>query len=620
MTDREKESPPGGSQGAGKAGTPISTVAPSIQQESPAVNLADQANQILQDSRKTSLALSLDGISLALLEGNTDRARLLSDELRNDLADVSDEDDRRELLDLAKRRIATCPPVTQSVMREMCGLPLDDTDSPRSDSRSDFFARYTQAMMAVGRLATERFDSPDDWLDVGACLVEFGDAGLKLWEDQSKRGKIYRPAACAQAWEKLKRRTERPPLEALLDWAEADSRGAYVPHAPKYPKPSDYRRALKRMGITLTLNDMDDAVHYNGVPETDITIATVMTGLREAGYKDRGVAQDLMMAVADENRFHPIRDYLGSLTWNGQDHIGELCTYFKDQHDAFPLYIRKWLVGAVTRAYAKWMGAQSAMLVLDGRQNLGKSYFVRWLAAPVPGFYLESPINTDDKDFSIYTVRCWIWEVAELGSTTRRADREALKFFISRQRIHVRAPYGKREIDKPALAAFIGTLNNEAGFLSDPTGSRRFRVCTLHSIDWAYSENVDINQVWAQAKALYDSGERQELSPEEFARSEEVNQDYEVENLFIDWIRRDFDVDPDLRDEFTPTAEIYDTLRDANHAGTSPARDMAQIAAALKRMGAEQETKRLNGHRNRGWVGVRRRNLGAIVPKAERMF
>jgi hypothetical protein len=63
-----------------------------------------------------------------------------------------------------------------------------------------------------------------------------------------------------------------------------------------------------------------------------------------------------------------------------------------------------------------------------------------------------------------------------------------------------------KQLVAPDLASFIGTLNNEAGFLLDRTGNRRFLVCTLTAIDWGYGERVDVHQVWAQAAHLYHSG------------------------------------------------------------------------------------------------------------------
>ena len=97
-------------------------------------------------------------------------------------------------------------------------------------------------------------------------------------------------------------------------------------------------------------------------------------------------------------------------------------------------------------------------LVLDGPQGIGKSFLVRWLC-PKERYYIEGGINTEDKDSLIRLASKWIWEVGELQATTRKADREALKDFISRRDVTVRPAYGRYDIVKPALASFIVTIN-----------------------------------------------------------------------------------------------------------------------------------------------------------------
>lgn len=78
-------------------------------------------------------------------------------------------------------------------------------------------------------------------------------------------------------------------------------------------------------------------------------------------------------------------DYLKSLTWDQQPHISRLAAHFSDTNGVIGLYLRKWAIGAVARAYT---GAQNAGLVLDGAQGLGKSRFVRWLC-PLPKLFVD---------------------------------------------------------------------------------------------------------------------------------------------------------------------------------------------------------------------------------------
>lgn len=99
-----------------------------------------------------------------------------------------------------------------------------------------------------------------------------------------------------------------------------------------------------------------------------------------------------------------------------------------------------------------------------------------------------------------------IWEMGELGATTRKADQEALKAHLTRKNFTLRSPYGKREREYPHRACYIGTVNKEGGFLYDKTGSRRYHCVTLNSINWDYSKEIDFDQLWGQAKEIFKAG------------------------------------------------------------------------------------------------------------------
>lgn len=250
------------------------------------------------------------------------------------------------------------------------------------------------------------------------------------------------------------------------------------------------------------------------------------------------------------------------------------------------------------------------MLVWEGQQNIGKSHLARWLASPLPDMYVEAPINPDDKDCDVRLMSVWVWEVAELGATTRKADREALKHFISKQIVRVRKAYGRYDTVRPALASFIGTVNNESGFLSDPTGYRRFMVAPIESIDWDYSKDLDPNQIWAQAYALFVQGEKWDLSANEAWLAERLSRHFEIEDYLEARIDRLFDINPRETAWFTTTDDIIAAL-DRDGTRENPTALARRVAAILKQRGIAGAVRRIppGGKQYRGWVGVRR--LGA---------
>lgn len=236
-------------------------------------------------------------------------------------------------------------------------------------------------------------------------------------------------------------------------------------------------------------------------------------------------------------------------------------------------------------------GLQNPMLVLDGGQGIGKSYFVRWLASGLPDYFVEAPIDPHNKDDFIRLVGTWIWEVAELGSTARRTDRESLKNFISTQKVVVRKAYGRYDIRKPSLASFIGTVNNESGLLSDPTGSRRFLICKIEDVDWSYS-NIDVNQLWAQAMSLYAEGETNLLTEDEKARAATINEEYEMDDPIAGMLDKYFEIDLSNNDWWMPSTDVLEILVEKGLTGNSRGNAM-QLSVAATRLGLPK-LKRLN--------------------------
>lgn len=362
---------------------------------------------------------------------------------------------------------------------------------------------------------------------------------------------------------------------------------------------ADYISALKILGWEFKLNECTQNIEVNNKPITDGLRAEIRSKLRDFGYHKVLVAEDAYTAEAWKSRYHPVRDYLNGLSYDGGAYITELASYFIDKYQVFPVWIRKWLIGSVARALH---GEQNPMLVLDGAQGIGKSEFSKWLC-PLKDYYVEAPINPDDKDCLIRLGSHWIWEVAELGATTRKADREALKAFISMEKITVRKPYAHFDINMRAMASMVGTINNESGILSDPTGSRRFLITKLESIDWKYAE-LDVSKIWGEAYAAYLSGEDWHLTAAETDTSKAVNEFYQIDDPLEEMLKKYFQIDPSNWTYWTSTGDILAVLETNGLHGTTTANAMALARSATK-LGLRKEKKRnLKGLPIWGYAGI----------------
>jgi hypothetical protein len=355
-------------------------------------------------------------------------------------------------------------------------------------------------------------------------------------------------------------------------------------------KSKDYLLALKQLGYSFRMNDINDKIEVNGRPITDEKAQEIRAKMRDGGFFRSHEVEDVYGWEASKNRYHPIKEYLLSISWDGQDTISQLASYFNDRYGMWSTWLRKWLIGTCAKVFE---AEQNPMLVMDGPQGVGKSEFARWLAKPMMDYFIEAPINTDDKDSEIRLISSWIWEVSELGATTRKADYEALKAFLTTRKVTVRKPYGRHDISKPALASFIGTINNSSGIFSDPTGSRRFLVSKIEDIGWDYSDDIDPNAVWAEAMAAYLGGESWKLTRDEFDKSCQINEEYDVADPIEDLLKKFFDLDTTRDDWWIPTADILAVLQDPMKGalrGTSRGNAMG-LAAVMTKLGHEKKRR-----------------------------
>ena len=387
---------------------------------------------------------------------------------------------------------------------------------------------------------------------------------------------------------------------------ELKSAGVQV--LPEKPESQLIIEKLRVLGYEFRLNGATGNVEVNGRPIDDITQAEIRMKLRDAGLtKKLAAAEDAYFAEAKKNSYHPIRDYLDALSWDGGDYIAELtsCLHSSDPHIVYPdgttmplhhVYFYRWLIGAVAKVYA---GEQNPMLVMDGGQGIGKSTLARWLC-PMEDFFIEGPINVSDKDSDVRLMSQWIWEVSELDATTRKADQSALKAFITKQVVTVRKSYARHDTKRAAMCSLIGTVNNTSGFLADESGSRRFLITKLDRIERRYSL-INLDQLWAEAKARYFAGEPWQLQGPEAAAQRKVNERYEAETVLTDWLDKYFDFDPSF-DEPYSLADIITAMGvDGMRVGGSERAQAMELARVLVRKKARKVEMR-NGNR---WIGIK---------------
>jgi len=329
----------------------------------------------------------------------------------------------------------------------------------------------------------------------------------------------------------------------------------------------------------ITYNTLRDSMFVDGEMLDDVVFAQIHYEMMNHGVSSKQAIESVMLAMAGHCKFNPIEDYLNRVyqEYDGSSQIEKLCGFFEDEESLFPLYFRKWCIGSVARVFKR---AQNPMLVLMGAKGAGKGFFTEWLC-PIPELYVSQAILPDNKDYMLRACDRWIWEVVELGSTTRRADIEALRAFLTQKVFTVRRPYGHGDVDKFATASFIGTINDDgAGFLSDISGTRRYRPVTLTDIKWGYAQEIDIHQLWGQAMSLYMQGETAQLDSDDNTHLQtKILPKYKRVNILEDFITETFERD---EQEVTPSTVILDTLYARGYHGKNSKSDMMDLSTARR--------------------------------------
>lgn len=228
------------------------------------------------------------------------------------------------------------------------------------------------------------------------------------------------------------------------------------------------------------------------------------------------IFQMALTTVANKRRFHPIEDYLQELPeWDGQERIEKLLVDYLGADDTVfnREAIRKVLLAAIARIYHPGIKFDY-MLVLNGPQGIGKSTFFGRL---FKGFLSDSLTMLDmrDKTGSEKLQGYWALEVAEMAGM-RKADIECVKSFISRQEDIYRPAYGRVVEKHPRRCVIVGSTNSSTGFLRDISGNRRFWPvkCKGGKLKPWNLTDEELDQIWAEAMAAYNSGESLLLSKE----------------------------------------------------------------------------------------------------------
>ena len=255
----------------------------------------------------------------------------------------------------------------------------------------------------------------------------------------------------------------------------------------------------KRSGNAFSDNNLDNIITY----------MEINYGLHIDKQIERAIR-----VVAKQNSYHPIRDKLNALVWDGEERLQNVLTKYLGVPSS-PLAkesLKVFMLGAIERVFHPGCKFEY-MLCLVGGQGAGKSTFLRFLAME-DAWFTDDIRKLNDKGIHERLSGHWFVEFAEMVALLHAKFIEETKSFISRLSDNYRTPYDKFPQDHPRQCVFAGTSNRIEFLPADKSGNRRFLPIEVdadnaetHILEDEAASREYFSQLWAEVMTIYRTGE-----------------------------------------------------------------------------------------------------------------
>lgn len=253
--------------------------------------------------------------------------------------------------------------------------------------------------------------------------------------------------------------------------------------------------------------------------------------------------------------YNPIVNYFEQLPpWNGNDYIKEYASYVNtDDNELFAHHLLKWAIRAVKTVIHPEQINKNCLVLANGDQNAGKSYYLEFLTPKSLKRYYSQNIGIT-KDDRIKLCKTFIVNIEELD-VMGKADINSLKAIISQTTVNERLPYADKSTLLYRICSFTASTN-QLEFLNDDTGSVRWIVFdVIGTLDFSYSETFNIDNFWSQAYHIYkyQPSFKSDLTSEEVILNEKRNERFTIQTVESEFILRFYEPTDDIQEFRTPT-------------------------------------------------------------------
>lgn len=341
----------------------------------------------------------------------------------------------------------------------------------------------------------------------------------------------------------------------------------------------------------LAYDEFSQRPFLNGEPMTDADLQRIAEWVQRNGIlAGRQIIDDAVLYVANCRRFHEVRDWLDGLVWDGIPRTEMMLVDHAGAEDT-PLtraFTARWLIQAVARIYDPGCQAD-ATLILEGRQDLGKSSLIRTLFGD--RWFSDHLPDLSNKDAMIQLLGIWCIEISELAAVGRHENSKVKQFLTSRDD-RFRMPWDRLAKQHPRQSVFAATVNPGAsGYLKDETGGRRWWPVLVNSVDTA--QILDRReQFWAESVHRYKAREPWYLTGD-LATDARTSQD---ERYIGDAWQETIERFIQNRERVT-LAEIFTECLGFRDKSTWGQREENRIARCLSHVRWVRRRHRVDGHR-----------------------
>jgi predicted P-loop ATPase len=438
-----------------------------------------------------------------------------------------------------------------------------------------------EAELALVAAALEVIPNEDlgwgEWNRIGMATwaaTNGSDEGLAAFQAWSSKSKKHNSNTTAERWEHF---AKSPPRQIgagtlFYEASQVDpswrARAAAAMQFPDISKEGGLRRSLPNTKVALTKlgvecrHDLFKLRHLIEGHELENFIGDVsdpaLLRLRELIYERFGfdptteTVHTAVLTLANHHRFHPVRDYLDGLHWDGTQRIDSWLINYGGAEDSE--YTRAVgalvLIAAVRRVRTPGCKFDEMLVLENPEQGTNKSTALQVLAVEREWFSDNLPLGLNGKETIEALSGHWILEVSELQGM-KKSEIEKVKAFLSRDTDRARMAYARTVTEARRQCVIIGTTNSEK-YLRDLTGNRRIWPVRVERFDLEGLKR-DRDQLWAEAAAREASGTSIRLPEHLWAAAAAEQRERVIDNPFLSVLERalrEVEIsEPEVRDD-----------------------------------------------------------------------